>query len=144
MAQHLELDAFYAVLEKTPSDVVTQLALADWYEENNESQAALCLRWLADHRHYPFRYSRRLRRLRHHHDTWKNYWYWWTTDSEGEDWGLPTYCALPHRTWTRLKHGFPYDPLVFKEYPTVRAAIEALIRSWPRPRKRTTRSRGTS
>ncbi|MFO0845858.1 MAG: hypothetical protein U0797_26325 [Gemmataceae bacterium] len=44
---------------------------------------------------------------------------------------------LPHRVWKSLGHTLPYDPLVFKEYPSVRAAIEALIEGWlkPTPRK---------
>jgi hypothetical protein len=29
-----------------------------------------------------------------------------------------------------MAHTFNYDPLVFKEYPTVRAALEALIAAW--------------
>ena len=30
-----------------------------------------------------------------------------------------------------FRHGFDYDPAVFKEYPTRQAAYEALIAVWP-------------
>lgn len=139
-----ELNAFYSVLEKSPSDTLTQRALADWYEEHDQPQAATCLRWLAENKRSPFRYRRRSRKLLHHHDSWKNGWYWWTTAQEGDGWGYSPCCVLPHRIWRRLKHTFPYDPLVFKEYPTVRQAIETLIAAWPKPRRRTRSVRQTS
>lgn len=66
----------------------------------------------------------------HHHDTWHDGWYWWATDREHPGWGYPEAAALPHAQWKELAHTFNYDPLVFKEYPTVRGAVEALIAAW--------------
>jgi uncharacterized protein (TIGR02996 family) len=127
-----ELAAFYAALEESPADHVTKLALADWYDEHGQPVAAEVLRYLAKRRKSPFRYYHTSEGLRHHHETWKDGWYWWATSREREGWGYPKAAVLPHKYWNRMKHTFPYDPLVFKEYRSVRAAIEALIKSWPK------------
>jgi hypothetical protein len=139
MIHTLDLNAMYAALEKRPADHVTLLALADWHEERGGVAAAECLRWVVIEGKAPFRYSGDDESLMHHHNTWHEGWYWWATSRERRGWGYPPSGVLPHRVWKRLGHSFAYDPLVFKEYPSVRAAIEALIDGWqkpaPRPRR---------
>ena len=116
-------------LESSPEDPVTLQALADWYEEREEARGAECLRWVASKGKAPYRH-RHSDDLLHHHDTWKDGWYWWATAREKRGWGYPASAVIPHPLWHELKHTFSYDPLVFKEYPTVRAALEALIAAW--------------
>jgi hypothetical protein len=62
--------------------------------------------------------------------TWKDGWYWWATARERPGWGYPESVKVPHPLWDKLEHTFNYDPVVFKEYPTVRAAVEALVAAW--------------
>src|SRR5262245_43591717 len=90
-----ELTAFYATLEEAPADHVTQLALADWYDEHAQPVAAEALRWLARERKAPFRYRRTTEGLRHHHDTWQDGWYWWATSRERRGWGYPPAAGSP-------------------------------------------------
>ena len=125
------LTALYAELEENPTDVVTLHALADWLEENDQDKPAACVRWLAEMGKVPFYYTRKSDIL-HHFDGWKDGWYWWATARERKGWGYPKACRLPRTLWGRMKHTFDYDPAVFKEYPSVRAAIEAVIAAWTR------------
>ena len=133
------LTAFYAELEANPGDTVTLHALADWFEENDQIKPAECVHWLAEMGKVPFRYTDDAEII-HHFDAWKNGWYWWTTASARRGWGYPKACRLPRTLWGRMAHTFDYPPLVFKEYPTVRGAIEAIIAAWtrrpPKPPKR--------
>jgi hypothetical protein len=119
----------YDALEARPDDRLTLLALADWYEENAHPGAAACLRWLAEEGKHPYRYYPS-NGLRHHHPSWSAGWYWWTNDQEPENWGYPAACKLPYLLWDRLADTFSYDPIVFKEYPTVRGTFEAAIAAW--------------
>jgi uncharacterized protein (TIGR02996 family) len=132
MADPKELTAFYAALEANPGDPVTLLALADWHDERGEPGRAACLRWLAREGKAPYRYYHR-NRLRFHHETWRDGWWWWTTDREESPWGYPAESALPHKLWQKMRHTFDYDPCVFKEYPTVRSAVEAVLEAWSKP-----------
>ena len=125
------LTAMYDELEANPGDRLTLCALADWFEENDEIKAAECVHWLAEMEKVPFRYSSEVEIL-HHCEGWKNGWWWWTTASTRKGWGYPKTCRLPRTLWEKMKHTFNYSPLVFKEYPTVRAAIEAVIAVWTR------------
>lgn len=125
-----ELLALYDALEAKPADAVTRRALADWYEEAGEARAAACLRWLAETKRAPYRYSRRARKLRHKHESWRDGWYWWATANEQPGWGYPESATLPHAQWKALAHTFNYDPVAFKEYETVRGAVEALVAAW--------------
>jgi hypothetical protein len=124
-----ELKALFAALESSPGDPVTLLALADWYEEREDARGAESLRWLAAKGKAPYRH-RHSDSLLHHHDTWKDGWYWWATAREKRGWGYPDSAVIPHPLWDKLEHTFNYDPLVFKEYPTVRRAVEVLIAAW--------------
>ena len=134
------LTALYDELEENPGDGVTLCALADWYEENDDDKAAECVHWLAEMGKVPFRYTSEAEII-HHFDGWKDGWWWWTTAATRKGWGYPKSCRLPRTMWGRMKHSFPYDPVVFKEYPTVREAIESVIAAWTRrpptpPRKK--------
>jgi uncharacterized protein (TIGR02996 family) len=124
--------ALYLTLDENPGDHVTLLALADWYEEQGQAGCAACLRWTVRNALYPFHYSRDL--LKKNGSDWHEGWYWWALDDPyaGADWGHPLHCRLPLKVWHRLQHGFTWTPLVFKEYPTLRAAYEALLEAWPR------------
>jgi hypothetical protein len=125
-------DAFFLSLEEIPGDRVTLLALADWYEEQDQHDCADCLRWTVRHGHYPFRAVRAgLKKFGHE---WHEGWYWWAIDDpySGESWGHPRHCQLPPEVWRQLQHTIPYVPAVMKEYPTQRAAYEALFEAWPR------------
>lgn len=128
-AEPRELKALFDALEANPTDRVTLLALADWYEEQEQQRACGCLRWLAAEGKAPYRY-RHDGDLLHHHESWHDGWYWWATRRERRGWGYDRSCVLPHRQWDRVRHSFSYDPLVFKEYPSVRAATEALMAVW--------------
>ena len=48
MNEALTLTALYAELEANPDDTLTLLALADWFEENDQGKPAECVRWLAE------------------------------------------------------------------------------------------------
>jgi len=125
--------ALYKAIEEKPLDSVSILALADWYEEQGQTEAAAALRWLAEQKKTPYRYIYQ-EELKVHFDQWKSGWYWWATDAEGHDWGHPDSCVLPHKLWSKLTHAFEYNPLVFREYPTIQGAIDAFIRAWTRKR----------
>jgi uncharacterized protein (TIGR02996 family) len=126
------LQAFYLVMDENPGDRVTLLALADWYEEHDQPDAADCLRWAARHGHRPFRYGVN-GGLTVSSAVWHDGWFWWSIDDpyHGRDWGHDDSCRLPPPVWNKLRHTFNYDPAVFKEYPTRRDAFEALIEIWP-------------
>lgn len=126
---------------------MTLLALADWFEEREKTRESGCLRWVAAMEKMPYQH-RHSDDLLHHHDTWNDGWFWWTTDREKGGWGYAPSAILPHALWDRLTHQFNYDPLVFKEYPTVRAALEALLEAWSpalvaTPRKSTSKKKTT-
>jgi uncharacterized protein (TIGR02996 family) len=141
MSEAFTLIALYAALEADPADTVTLLALADWFEEHDQDKPAECVRWLAETGKVPYRYTDEADIL-HHFDKWKDGWYWWTTASERKGWGYPKDCRLPRALWGRMKHTFDYDPRVFKEYPTVRGAIEAVIAAWKRRPPKPPRKKG--
>ncbi len=130
MAEPDPLTAFYLSLDESPGDAVTVLALADWYEEQGQPDSARCLRWAVRGMLYPFRYRRGA--LARNGKDWHDGWFWWALDDpyEGQAWGHPLHCRLPLRVWNRLRHGFKYEPRVFKEYPSQRAAYEALLEAW--------------
>lgn len=125
--------AMYLALEETPGDSLTLFALADWYMEQGHPEATACLRWCAEQNRYPFRYSRHAG-LRIMGESWRDGWYWWAVEGTnyGRNWGHSQQCRLPSGLWQQLRHNFDYDPAVFKEYPSLRAAYEALIEAWPR------------
>jgi uncharacterized protein (TIGR02996 family) len=136
-------DAFYLALDESPGDPVTTLALADWYEEQGNSRAADCLRWAAENARWPFQY-RKGGPVKVFSQKFHEGWYWWAVaDSSADldwgaeaDWGHPRECRLPRPTWERLKYISPgYQPSVFKEYPSRRAAYEALFDAWLRRRR---------
>jgi hypothetical protein len=124
--------AFYLALEDNPGDRVTLAALADWYEEHDQLDAAAALRWAARLGRWPFHYHAN-GGLTVASAAWHDGWFWWSVDEpyHGREWGHPPSCRLPRAVWGKLRHTFSYDPAVFKEYPTVRAAYEALIDAWP-------------
>ena len=134
-AEPRELTSLYEALESNPGDKVTLLALADWLEERGEAKRATCLRWLVKSGRTPYRYYHE-NRLRFHHESWQEGWWWWARGSEKNPWGYPKTSTLPERLWKKLLHTFPYDPCVFKEYPTVRGAIEAVLEAWARPARK--------
>jgi len=127
--------AFYLALEDEPHDAVTLQALADWYDDQGDADAAACLRWAVRRGLGPYRY-RKGAGLTIASEGWHDGWLWWATDDPdfGRDWGHPPSCRLPSAVWKRLRHTFGYPPAVFKEYPTSREAYEALIDAWARVR----------
>jgi len=126
----MDIDGLYLALEDDPADALAWLALADWHEDASHAASAACLRWLSRRRHSPIRYHAETSVRKS--PSWQEGWLWWATDGEGADsWSLPSSCRLPHRLWTRLRHGFPYSPVAMKEYPSVRAAVEAVLDAWP-------------
>ena len=127
------LTAFYLALDEMPGDRVTMLALADWYEEHGNADAADCLRWAVREVRRPFRYGPD-DSMRVTFEKWQKGWYWWAKAGEGLDWGHPATCGLAEDIWRGLKHTFDYSPSVFKEYPSFRAAFEALVAVWARRR----------
>jgi hypothetical protein len=131
MAEPDPLDAFFLTLDEAPGDAVTLQALADWYEEQGQPDSARCVRWAVRCTYYPFRYCEGA--LKKSGKDWHDGWYWWALDDpyDGRGWGHPVYCRLPRLVWNRLRHGFAYEPRIFKEYPTQRAAYEALLEAWP-------------
>ncbi len=137
MAEPRALEAFYFALDESPDDPVTTLALADWYDEQGDGPAAECLRWAHARQRRPFRYDKSAN-LTASSKRWHEGWLWWAVEGRGygADWGHPRECRLPHELWDELPHTFHATPAVFKEYPTSRAAYEALLAAWPRYRRR--------
>jgi hypothetical protein len=123
--------ALYTALEQNPSDAVTLLALADVYEEVEDLNAAECLRWTVQRKKRPFRYDPD-QRMKVTYTGWHKGWYWWARLGDGYHWGHPVACRLPITVWRQLSHTFKYNPRVFKEYPSLRQAYEALYQIWPR------------
>lgn len=133
MPELAPVDAFYLTLDETPGDLPTLLALADWYLDHDQPAAGACIRWTVQQGYRPFRYLGP-GQLSVSGDLWSPGWLWWAIDDPSLriDWGHPAHCCLPPFVWDELSHSFPYDPAVFKQYPTTRAAYEALIDAWPR------------
>jgi hypothetical protein len=127
------LEVLYRELESNPRDALTLSALADWYEEHGEADKADCLRWTARRNKRPHRYDPRAMKVTH--TAWHKGWYWWARTGDGYHWGHPVSCRLPATVWRPLRHGFKYNPRVFKEYHTLRQAYEALFAVWPPPDK---------
>jgi hypothetical protein len=136
------LDALYRALDEGPGDPVTVLALADCYEERDDAKAADCLRWTAKVHRWPFRYWNN-GRVVIQSNNWHDGWYWWTLEdaSWADHWGHPKECRLPGPLWKLLRHSFDYPPAVLKEYPTARAAYEALFEAWRKYRRRARKQR---
>jgi hypothetical protein len=133
MADPDALTAFYLALEDDPGDQVTLLALADWYEEHDQLAAADALRWTVQHGRRPYCYPAD-GGLTVSSPEWHLGWFWWAVEDavHTRDWGHPPHCRLPRTVWEKLRHSFRHRPAVFKEYPRVRDAYEALIDAWPR------------
>lgn len=131
---HVETrDALFFALEEDPTDRVAMHALADWFFDHGDQQAGSCLRWAGQFARSPFRYSRE-GGLAVSGSSWHEGWYWWALEDPnlGRFWGHSLECRIPRKIWRQLRHSFPYTPAVFKEYPNVREAFEALIEAWPR------------
>lgn len=126
------LSAFYFALEESPGDPLTLQALADWFDEQGNAASAACLRWAVRTKRTPFHFER-TGPLTVVGNEWHDGWYWWVKEhpQAGADWGYPAECQLLSRLWKHLRHSFDYTPSVFKEYPSVRAAYEALLAAWP-------------
>jgi hypothetical protein len=133
MAELSSAEALYLALDELPGDPVTTRALADWYEEQGNEEAAECLRWAVERERWPFQY-RSSAGLSVASQDWGDGWFWWAVEdrSYGREWGHPASCRLPAALWEHLPHTFTYGPAVFKEYPTLRAAYEALFAAWPK------------
>jgi uncharacterized protein (TIGR02996 family) len=130
MAATDPLDAFYLALDEAPGDTVTTLALADWYEEHGQETAATCVRWALQQRRWPFRYLRGAVQVEVPSEDWHNGWYWWVLETPFSWRGFPPECCLPQAVWDRLPHSFDYTPAVLKQYPSRRAAYQALFVAW--------------
>jgi uncharacterized protein (TIGR02996 family) len=128
------LAAFFLSLDEQPGDRVTLLALADWYDEQDHSDRAACLRWAVGNAVCPFRFTRGGGLTITAPADWHEGWYWWALDDPyaGRGWGHPLHCRLPLKVWRQLEHTFHCEPSVFKEYPSGGAAWEALLEAWPR------------
>ena len=126
------LAGFFLSLDERPGDWVILQALADWYEEQGLPENARCLRWTADRALHPFRY-RRDGGLTVSGASWHDGWFWWALDDRdsGAEWGHPLHCRLPRGVWKHLRRTFDHAESVFKEYPTQRAAYDALLEAWP-------------
>jgi hypothetical protein len=126
------LVALYRDLEEHPGPPAALFALATWYQGQGSASAAECLRWTAEQNRYPFRYRKEGGQVLVSCDKWHDGWYWWAVDQRGygSDWGFPAECRLPPLLWNLLRHSLAYQPAVFKEYPTLRSAYEALFAAW--------------
>ncbi len=136
MSPPLTLDQLYAALEASPASAERVLALAEHHARAGHFRAAAALHWSVLEQKRPFCYHRDSG-LTVEFDDWGEGWYWWATTAAdyedanyGMDWGHPPACRLPLALWRELPHTFDYDPAVFKEYPTLRAAYQALIDGW--------------
>lgn len=124
-------DGFYLALDEKPSDLHTILVLADWYDDQANTTASSCLRWLSRRSLFPYKYRKSDSRLNVHGPSWNDDWVWWCHEGQTQDgWGYPRTCRLPRDLWVLLPHHFAYPPSVFKEYPTRRQAYEALFSAW--------------
>ena len=135
-------DAFYLGLDESPGDMTTLCALADWYEEQGDLSSASCIRWTIRRGLHPVRFDRDTSKPKTARgNSFNDGWYWWVIDEP--DWSEEKACRLPPELWNRLARSLPYVPRVFKDYPTRRAAYEALFEVWPTyaPRHRVARGR---
>jgi hypothetical protein len=131
MPDYDALDAFYRALEECPGDAATLAALADWYEEYDQGPSAACLRWTAEQQRWPFQYWRNgpvIYSIR----SWQEGWYWWADEEQSfsRSSGIPGHCRLPPPLWQHLGHRLGFPPSLFKDYPTLREAYEALFAAW--------------
>jgi hypothetical protein len=123
--------ALYHALEETPGDALTLMALADCYLEEDRPEASTCIRWSQARGRYPFQYTNGS--LSVASDSMTHGYWWWVLDERGAvagNWGLPHPCRLTRAMWKQLPHQYEYTPGVFKEYPTLREAYEALVYAW--------------
>lgn len=138
------LAAFYLSLEESPGDAVTLQALADWFEEEGQSDEAACLRWAVRRGLCPYRFRREADSAIPNSPTLKEGSLWWALDDPhyGNTWGHPRSCRLASGIWKKLSHTFEYEPAVIKQYASVREAYEALLAIWSRvpPAQRESRS----
>src|SRR4051794_35713239 len=125
------LVGFYQTLKETPGDPVTLMALADWFEEHGQPDHAACVRWTARRNRFPFEYRREASGIVVSSPAWHDGWYWWGVEGDyGRDWGHPPGCRLPRELWKGLKNHFDHDVSVFKHFPSLEAAYEALFDAW--------------
>ncbi len=125
------VNALLKTLEELPGEEVTLLALADHYLDLGQPDVAECLRWTVAQQVHPFRYV--AGSLAVAGPTWNDGWFWWARQELQliADWGHPRSCRLPTPIWKLMRHTFAQSPLVFKEYPTLQSAYEALFEVWP-------------
>lgn len=128
------IDQLYQAYELDPQKD-NLLVLGDAYEDNSWDKEAEVVRWLANEGKMPFKYEAGSKALKFHHETWHTGWYWWCTSRQKASWGYPTSCVIPHRIWQKMnmEEELTYEPMVFKEFTTMRAAIEYFILAWYKP-----------
>ena len=123
-------DAFYLTLDETPDDRPTLCALADWFEDQGDLSSSTCVRWTIRRGIYPIHFDRDASEtITERGVSWHDGWYWWVIDRP--NYAPEKSARLPPALWNLLSHSFRYAPSVFKEYPTRRAAYEALFDAWP-------------
>jgi hypothetical protein len=134
MPQTDTLAAFYLALDETPGDPLTVQALADWYEELDQLDAASCLRWTARRGRFPFKFRRDDPNVVIPATAMTDGWYWWAkvTHDFGRDWGHPRNCWLPEPLWAQLTNLSDHHVSIVKHFPTIQQAYEALFDAWPR------------
>jgi len=114
------LRGLFAALEEREPDPTAQAALADWYEEHGDAEAAACVRWLA---------RRGARPGVNEHQTIFGRFFW---EREGPDPILNDPPAqLPERLWLAAgDNDEPHPVGSFKSYKTAEAAYRALLAAW--------------
>lgn len=124
------LNGLHAALDAAPDDPARVLAIAEWYAQQGNLNAAAALHWTVLEGKLPFLFNRDDANLTDDYAEWQEGWFWWATGNC--NWGHPHSCELPFGLWEELEHTFEYEPSVFKEYLTRRDAYEALIAAWER------------
>jgi hypothetical protein len=117
-----DLDALHTALDADPTDAISRLALADWYEEQGDLVAAKAWRWLAQEGKRPFDWARYNESSVHFQGfDWHN---------GRAQWDVPAYCTIARALWRRLPERGTENTESWRSYTTRREAEEALIEAF--------------
>jgi uncharacterized protein (TIGR02996 family) len=115
-------EALLSALDADRGDVVSQAALADWFDEQGDAQAAECLRWVVRNRRRPGHYPAQ--------DTYGSYF--WELQEPAPLLNDPP-AQLPEALWNAVgDNDEPHPVGSFKSYGSPQAAYRALVAGWKR------------
>lgn len=120
MHKPIDREALFAAIDDDRTDAVSINALGDWFEENGDSNAAVCLRWVTRNGRRPSSYPR---------PSILGPYLWVRQEQQPiiED---PA-AQIPEKLWLELKDNDETEAVAsFKSYRSPRAAYVALVEAW--------------